>query len=62
MNQFVEFFTYKQYWEDSYTKFSNEIGLTAGGKFIDESADVVLDLPSHPTSVIIILYRTTRKN
>ncbi|MDG6119198.1 site-specific DNA-methyltransferase [Lactococcus formosensis] len=45
LNQFVELFTYKQYWEDSYTKFSNKIGLTAGGKFIDETADVVLDFP-----------------
>jgi Adenine specific DNA methylase Mod len=45
LNQFVELFTYKQYWEDSYTKFSNKIGLTAAGKFIDETADVVLDFP-----------------
>lgn len=36
---------YKDYLEDSYTKFANKIGLTAGGKFIDESTDVVLDFP-----------------
>lgn len=45
VNQFIEMFEYKNYWEDSYTKYSNKIGLTAGGKFIDESADVVLDFP-----------------
>jgi len=45
LNQFVELFTYKEYWKDSYTKFGNKIGLTAGGKFLDESADVVLDFP-----------------
>ncbi|WP_270765754.1 site-specific DNA-methyltransferase [Weissella confusa] len=32
-------FTYKEYWQDSYTKFENKIGLTAGGKSIDETAD-----------------------
>lgn len=45
LNQFIEMFTYKEYWQDSYTKFENKIGLTAGGKFIDETADVVLDFP-----------------
>ena len=42
-------FTYKEYWQDSYTKFENKIGLTAGGKFIDETADVVLDFPFKDT-------------
>ncbi|MBD1502049.1 site-specific DNA-methyltransferase [Weissella cibaria] len=36
---------YKEYWEDSYTKFANKIGLSADGKFIDESSDVVLQFP-----------------
>ena len=49
LNQFIEMFTYKAYWEDSYTKYSNKIGLTAGGKFIDETADVVLDFPFKDT-------------
>ena len=43
VNQFIEMLEFKKYWEDSYTKYSNKIGLTAGGKFIDESTDVVLD-------------------
>ena len=49
LNQFIEMFTYKEYWQDSYTKFENKIGLTAGGKFIDETADVVLDFPFKDT-------------
>ena len=49
LNQFIEMFEYKGFWEDSYTKYTNKIGLTAGGKFIDESADVVLDFPFKDT-------------
>lgn len=49
LNQFIEMFTYKEYWQDSYTKFENKIGLSAGGKFIDETADVVLDFPFKDT-------------
>ncbi|SFV40860.1 site-specific DNA-methyltransferase [Ligilactobacillus acidipiscis] len=39
LNQFIEMFEYKEFWENSYTKYTNKIGLTANGKFIDESAD-----------------------
>lgn len=49
VNQFVEMLEYKSYREDSYTKYSNKIGLTAGGKFIDEATDVVLDFPYKDT-------------
>lgn len=49
LNQFIEMFEYKNFWEDSYTEFTNKIGLTANGKFIDESADVVLDFPFKDT-------------
>src|SRR5699024_8210745 len=38
-----------EYWQDSYTKYSKKIGLTAGGKFIDENEDVVLDFPYKDT-------------
>ena len=48
-DEFSEMFLYKGYWEDSYTKFSNKIGLTSSGKFIDESTDVVLDFPYKDT-------------
>lgn len=49
LNQFIEMFEYKDYWEDSFTKYENKIGLTAGGEFLDESADVVLDFPFKDT-------------
>ncbi|MYV06469.1 DNA methyltransferase [Furfurilactobacillus milii] len=49
LNQFIEMFEYKEFWEDSYTKYTNKIGLTANGKFVDESADVVLDFPFKDT-------------
>lgn len=31
--------------DNSYTQYGNRIGLTAGGKFLKDSADVVLDFP-----------------
>lgn len=49
VNQFINMLEFKDYWEDSYTKYSNKIGLTVGGKFIDESSDVVLDFPFKDT-------------
>ena len=45
INKFVDMLRYKEYWEDSFTKYDNKIGLTAGGKYIDDSSDVVLDFP-----------------
>lgn len=48
-NKLIELFEVDEYWQDSYTKYSKKIGLTAGGKFIDESTDVVLDFPYKDT-------------
>src|SRR5690606_10980003 len=48
-NKLIELFEADEYWQDSYTKYSRKIGLTAGGKFIDESTDVVLDFPYKDT-------------
>src|SRR5690625_4767308 len=48
-NKLIELFETDEYWQDSYTKYSKKIGLTAGGKFIDESTDVVLDFPYKDT-------------
>jgi len=36
---------YKEYWANSFTKYRNKIGLTSSGKYIGDSADVVLDFP-----------------
>lgn len=48
-NKLLDLFEADEYWQDSYTKYSKKIGLTAGGKFIDESTDVVLDFPYKDT-------------
>lgn len=42
---------YKNYWENSYTKYSNEIGLTSEGKYLNYNTDVILDFP-HKDSVL----------
>lgn len=45
INKFVDMLRYKEYWEDSFTRYNNKIGLTAGGRYIDDTSDVVLDFP-----------------
>lgn len=49
VNKLVELFETNDYWQDSYTKYSKKIGLTANGKFIDEATEVVLDFPYKDT-------------
>lgn len=41
VEDFVSMLRYKNYWEDSYTKYSNEIGLTNDGKYLNYTTDVV---------------------
>ncbi|EGQ2893135.1 site-specific DNA-methyltransferase, partial [Staphylococcus pseudintermedius] len=36
---------YKNYWQDSYTMYTNKIGLASEGKYLNYSTDVVLDFP-----------------
>lgn len=36
---------YKEYWQDSFTKYRNKIGLTSEGRFLEYNSDVVLDFP-----------------
>ncbi|WP_368488355.1 DNA methyltransferase [Clostridium sp. BJN0013] len=43
--EFIDMFRYKQYWANSYTKYSNEIGLSSEGKYLKYNSDVVLDFP-----------------
>lgn len=45
LNQFIEMFEYKEFWQDSFTRYSNRIGLANDGKFIEDSSDIVLDFP-----------------
>lgn len=42
---FISLLRYKNYWQDSYTKYANKIGLTAEGKYLNYNSDVVLDFP-----------------
>lgn len=42
---FISMLRYKNYWENSYTRYSNEIGLTSEGKYLNYNTDVVLDFP-----------------
>lgn len=49
LNQFIEMFEYKEFWEDSFTKYANRIGLANDNKFISDSSDVVLDFPYKDT-------------
>ncbi|MDT3997533.1 site-specific DNA-methyltransferase, partial [Staphylococcus saprophyticus] len=42
---FISMLRYKNYWQDSYTKYSNKIGLTVEGKYLNYNSDVVLDFP-----------------
>ena len=41
----ISLLRYKNYWQDSYTKYANKIGLTAEGKYLNYNSDVVLDFP-----------------
>ncbi|MBE7354444.1 DNA methyltransferase [Staphylococcus haemolyticus] len=42
---FISMLRYKNYWQDSYTKYANKIGLTTEGKYLNYNSDVVLDFP-----------------
>lgn len=42
---FISMLRYKNYLENSYTKYTNEIGLTSDGKFLKYNTDIVLDFP-----------------
>lgn len=43
--EFISMLRYKNYLENSYTKYSNQIGLTSDDKYLNYSSDVVLDFP-----------------
>lgn len=51
IEEFISMLRYKNYWENSYTKYSNEIGLTSEGKYLNYNTDVILDFP-HKDSVL----------
>lgn len=45
IQEFIDILRYKDYWADSYTKYSNTIGLSSEGKYLQYNTDVVLDFP-----------------
>ncbi|MGE1118325.1 DNA methyltransferase [Bacillus altitudinis] len=47
--EFIDFFRYKDYWNDSYTRYSNEIGLANEGRYLRYNTDVVLNFPYKDT-------------
>lgn len=44
-DEFISVLRFKNYWENSYTKFSNEIGLTSDRRYLKYNTDVVIDFP-----------------
>ncbi|MFD1926457.1 DNA methyltransferase [Sporosarcina siberiensis] len=44
-DEFISMLRFKNYWDNSYTKFSNEIGLTSDGRYLKYNTDVVVDFP-----------------
>jgi len=49
LEDFVSMLRFKNYLPNSYTKYSNEIGLTSEGKYLQYNSDVVLDFPYKDT-------------
>lgn len=41
----ISMLRYKNYWQDSYTKYTNKIGLTTEGQYLNYTSDVILDFP-----------------
>src|SRR5699024_4170721 len=51
IEDFISMLRFKNYWDNSYTKYTNEIGLTSEEKYLRYNTDVVLDFP-HKDSVL----------
>ena len=45
IEQLQDAILYNDYWNTSYTKYENRVGLASNGKFLQDSQDVVLDFP-----------------
>ncbi|MDL0420948.1 site-specific DNA-methyltransferase [Caldibacillus thermoamylovorans] len=45
IEDFISMLRFKNYWENSYTRYSNEIGLTSDDKYLKYNTDVVIDFP-----------------
>lgn len=45
IEDFIDMLNYKNYLDNSYTKYANEIGLTSDRRFLKYNTDIVLDFP-----------------
>lgn len=45
IDELISILRFKSYWDDSYTKFTNEIGLSSENRFLKYNSDIVLDFP-----------------
>lgn len=45
IEQLEEAILYNNYWDTSYTKYENRVGLTSKGRFLEDNPDIVLDFP-----------------
>lgn len=45
VEDFISMLRFKNYWDNSFTKYTNEIGLTSENKYLKYNTDVVLDFP-----------------
>src|SRR5699024_9636389 len=43
VEDFISLLRFKNYWDNSYTKYTNEIGLTSENKYLKYNTDVILD-------------------
>src|SRR5699024_6843780 len=51
VEDFISLLRFKNYWDNSYTKYTNEIGLTSENKYLKYNTDVILDFP-HKDSIL----------
>jgi len=51
VEDFISMLRFKSYWDNSYTKYTNEIGLTSESKYLKYNTDVILDFP-HKDSIL----------
>lgn len=49
INDIIQVLETDEYWSNSYTRYSNKIGLTTNNRYLDEVTDVVLDFPYKDT-------------
>ncbi|MCP9083829.1 site-specific DNA-methyltransferase [Streptococcus sp. CF10-1] len=45
INDIIQILEVDEYWSNSYTRYTNKIGLAANNRYLDETTDVVLNFP-----------------